>query len=41
MRSYFQGDLKLLRNELDAKGNEDGREREGNGTSDTEVSLAL
>ena len=41
LSSYFQGDLMLLRNELDAKGNEDSREGEGNGKSDTEVSLAL
>lgn len=37
--SSYQGDLMLLRNKLDAKG-EGIREREGNGRPDTEVSLA-
>lgn len=41
LSSYFQGDLMLLRNELDARGNEESREGEGNGKPDTEVSLAL
>ena len=41
LSSCFQGDLMLLRNKLDAKGDEGIREGEGNGRPDTEVSLAL